>query len=155
MASRTYQLIEGKFSARVNPKDGFAISESKEARARKVPEFLVPLLYSEKPTRIIITVENTIFGALFGERPVDWGAVLKDVVQWLYAGMEKSKAIALCPYIFHLYHTDECLLQGEKKDYQIAEAVLTHNVEPEEEDEPEASEDLERESLSSKEVQEI
>ena len=86
---------------------------------------------------------------------MDWGAILKDIVQQLYLGIGKSKAMPLCPYIFHLYHIVECLLQGKKKDYRIAEALLKHNVELEEEEELEASEDSERESLSSKEVQEI
>ena len=80
MASRTDRFIDDKFSARVNPKDGFAIADYKEARARKVLEILVPLLYLEKPTRVTITVGNTIFGALSGERPIDWGQVVKDVV---------------------------------------------------------------------------
>ena len=43
-------------------------------------EFLVPLLYLEKPTRVTIMVGNTIFGALSWERPIDWGQVMKDVV---------------------------------------------------------------------------
>ena len=71
MASRTDRFIDGKFSARVNPKDRFAVAECKEARARRVLDFLVPLLYLEKPTRITITMENTIFKALSGERPVE------------------------------------------------------------------------------------
>ena len=69
--------------------------------------------------------------------------------------MGKSKATPLYPYVFHLYHTDKCLLLSEKKDYRIAKALLKHNVELEEEEEPETSEDSERKSLSSKEVQEI
>ena len=80
MASRTDHFINGKFSAQVNPKYGYAVSECKEARARRVLELLVPLLYPEKPTRITITVGNTIFRALSGERLVDWGQVVKDVV---------------------------------------------------------------------------
>ena len=71
MASRTNRFIDGKFSARVNPKDGFAVADCKEARTRRVLEFLVPLLYPEKPTKVTITVGNTIFGALSGERRVD------------------------------------------------------------------------------------
>ena len=80
MASRTDRFIDGKFSERVNPKDGYAVVDCKEPRARKVLEFLVPLLYSEKPTRVTLMVGNTIFGALSGERPVDWGVVVKDLV---------------------------------------------------------------------------
>ena len=71
MALRTDKFIEGKFSAWVNPKDGFAVLECKKARARRVVEFLVPLLYPEKPTKVTKMVGNTIFGALSGERLVD------------------------------------------------------------------------------------
>ena len=71
MASRTNRFIDGKFSGRVNPKDGYAVVDCKEPRATKVLEFLIPLLYPEKPTRVTITVGNTIFGALSGERSVD------------------------------------------------------------------------------------
>ena len=69
MALRTDQFIEGKFSARVNPKDEFAVIECKDVRARRVLEFLVPLLYPEKPkSRVTIMVGNTIFGALSWEK---------------------------------------------------------------------------------------
>ena len=71
MASWTDQFIDGMFSGHVNPKDGYAVVDCKDLRVKRVLEFLVPLLYPEKPTRVTITVENTIFGALSGERPVD------------------------------------------------------------------------------------
>ena len=71
MASRTDRYIDGMFSGRVNPKDGYAVADCKDPRVKRVLEFLVPLLYPEKPTRVTITVGNTIFGALSGERPVD------------------------------------------------------------------------------------
>ena len=71
MASRTDRFIDGMFSGRVNPKDGYAVVDCKDPRAKRVLEFLVPLLYPEKPTRVTITVGNTIFGALSGERPID------------------------------------------------------------------------------------
>ena len=71
MASRTDRFIDGMFSGRVNPKDGYAVADCKDPRVKRVLEFLVPLLYPEKPTRVTITVGNTIFGALSGERPVD------------------------------------------------------------------------------------
>ena len=71
MASRTDRFIDGMFSGRVNPKDGYAVVDCKDPRARKVLEFLVSIMYPEKPTRVTITVGNTIFGALSGERQVD------------------------------------------------------------------------------------
>ena len=71
MASRTDRFIDGMFSGRVNPKDGYAVADCKDPRIKRVLEFLVPLLYPEKPTRVTIMVGNTIFEALSGERPVD------------------------------------------------------------------------------------
>ena len=138
--------------------------DCKDPRVKRLLEFLVPLLYLEKPTRVTITVGNTIFGALSGERPVDWGIVVKDLVQRLLSGMGKSKATPICPYIFHLYHLHELLLPAKKKEYRIQEALVKHNVESEEEEEPnspansdeeESSDDSECESLLPSEVREI
>ena len=163
MASRTNRFIDGMFSGRVNPKDGYAVADCKDPRVKRVLEFLVPLLYSKKPTRVTITVGNMIFGALSGERPVDWGIVVKDLVQRLLSRMGKSKATPICPYIFHLYHSHELLLPAEKKEYRIQEALVKH-VESEEEENPdssanpeeeESSDDSECESLTPSEVQEI
>ena len=165
MASRTDQFIDGMFSGRVNPKDRYAVADCKDPRVKRVLEFLVPLLYPEKPTRVTITVGNTIFGALFGERPVDWGIVVKDLVQRLLSGMGKTKATPICPYIFHLYHSHELLLPAEKKEYRIQEALVKHNVESEEEedldslanpDEEESSDNSDEcESLTPSEIREI
>ena len=153
MASRTEWFIDGKFSSWVNPKDGYAIVDYKEPKARRVLEFLVPLLFPEKPTRVTITVGNTIFGALSGEGLVDWGMVVKDLVQRLLSKMGRSKATPICPYVFHLYQLHEFLLPAEK-EYWIKEALLKHNVESEGE-EAESSDDLECESLTSGEIREI
>ena len=164
MASRTDKFIDDKFSGRFNSKDGYAVVDCKEPRARKVLEFLVPLLYPEKPTRVTITVGNTIFRALSKERPIDWDIVVKDLVQRLVFGMGKSKATPICPYMFHLYHSHELLLSAKKKEYRIKEALLKHNVEskgeedsesPANPDEEESSDNSECESLSSGEIREI
>ena len=164
MASGTDRFIDGMFFGRVNPKDGYAVVDCKDPRVKRLLEFLVPLLYPEKPTRVTITVGNTIFGALSGERPVDWGIVVKDLVQRLLFGMGKSKATPICPYIFHLYHSHELLLPAEKKEYRIQEALVKHNMESEKEEEPgslanpdeeESSDDSECESLTPSEVREI
>ena len=165
MASRTDRFIDGMFSGRVNPKDGYAVADCKDPRVKRVLEFLVPLLYPEKPTRVTITVGNTIFGALSRERPVDWGIVVKDLVQRLLSGMGKSKATPICPYVFHLYHSHELLLPAEKKEYRIQEALAKHNVESEEDEDsaspanPDKEESLddsdECESLTPSEIREI
>ena len=161
---RTDRFIDGMFSGRVNPKDGYAVVDCKDPRVKRVLEFLVPLLYPEKPTRVTITVGNTIFGALFGERPVDWGIVVKDLVQRLLSGMGKSKATPICPYVFHLYHSQKLLLPAEKKEYWTKETLLKYNIESEGEedsvspanlDEEESLYDSECESLTPSEIREI
>ena len=78
--------------------------------------------------------------------------------------MGKSKVTPICPYMFHLYHLHELLLPAEKKEYRTKEALLKHNVESEEAEDPErptnldeedSSDDSECESLSSGEIREI
>ena len=165
MASRTDWFIDRMFSGRVNPKDGYAVADCKDPRVKRVLEFLVPLLYLEKPTRVTITIRNTIFGALSGKRPVDWRIVVKDLVHRLLSGMGKSKATPICPYIFHLYHSHELLHPAEKKEYWIQETLVKHNVESEEDEDPaspansdeeESSDDSDEcESLTPSEIREI
>ena len=164
MASWTDRFIDGMFSGRVNPKDGYAVVDCKDPRAKRVLEFLVPLLYPEKPTRVTITVDNTIFGALSGERLVDWRIVVKDLIQRLLSRMGKSKATLICSYVFHLYHSQELLLPTKKKEYRTKEAFQKYNVESEGEDDPESPanldeeeslDDSEYESLTPSEIREI
>ena len=102
-APRTDKFIGGKFQNAANPKDGFAIADCEDSRAKRVLEFLIPILYPEKPTRVTVTVGNTIFGALLGERKVDLRVVLQAVVAKLVEGARKLKATPIGPYLFHLY----------------------------------------------------
>ena len=54
-------------------------------------EFVVPIMYPEKPSRVILTVGNTIFGALSEVRKINWGQVLQEVVGKLFSTLEKGK----------------------------------------------------------------
>ena len=67
-ASRTEKFVGDKFSTSINPKDGHAVVDCVDPREKRVLEFIVPILYLEKPARIIVTVANTIFGTLSGAR---------------------------------------------------------------------------------------
>ena len=64
MANRTDKYVEGKFLHEVDPKDGFPVRECKDARERRLLQFLVPIVHPDKPTRVIRTLGNTIFGAI-------------------------------------------------------------------------------------------
>ena len=129
--SRTDQFIGKKFWNAANPKDGFAIAYCEDSRAKKVLEFRIPILYPEKPTQVTVTVGNTIFVALLGERKVDWGIVLQAVVAKLVEGARKLKATPIGPYLFHLYMGHEALSKEEMVAYDIGLDLLKYNCTPE------------------------
>ena len=103
MANRTDKFVEGKFLYEVDPKDGFLVREFRNDRERRVLQFLVPIVHPDKPTQVIRTLGNTIFGALEGERPVDWAKISMDLVNRLVDGAGKSKSTSICPFLYHLY----------------------------------------------------
>ena len=81
----------------MNPKDGYAVSDCEDFRAKQVLEFLIPILYSEKPTRVTVIVGNKIFRALLGDQPVDWGLLIYDVVGRMVRLVLKGKPTMVCP----------------------------------------------------------
>ena len=129
--SRKDKFIGRKFQNAANPKDGFAIADCKDSRAKRVLEFLIPILYPEKPTRVTVTIGNTIFGALLGEQKVDWGIVLQAVVAKLVEGARKLKATPIGPYLFHLYMGHELLNGEEMVAYEIGLDLLKYDCTPE------------------------
>ena len=129
-ASKTDKFIGGKFQNTANPKDGFAIADCKDSRAKRVLEFLIPILYPEKPTRVTVMVGNTIFGALLGERKVTWGILLQAVVAKLVDEVRKFKATPIGPYLFHLYMGQELLNREEMVAYKIGLDLLKYNCTP-------------------------
>ena len=60
-----------------------------------------------------IMVGNTIFGALTGEMKVEWILAMRDVMQKVVFGVGKSKPTSTCPYIFHLYHSQD-MMRGDE-----------------------------------------
>ena len=55
----------------VDPKDGYPVRNCRDAQNSRLLEFIVPIIHSDKPTHVTITIENTIFRALDGGRPID------------------------------------------------------------------------------------
>ena len=135
-AFQTDKFIGGKFWNAANPKDGFAIADCEDSRAKRVLEFLIPIFYPEKPTWVIVTMSNTIFGALLGERKVDWGIVLQAVIAKLVEGAQKLKATSIGPYMFHLYMRQEVLSTEEMAAYDIGLDLFKYNCTPKLEPEP-------------------
>ena len=71
MAIQVERFAEDKFANPPHAKDGYPLPKCKDPRARRMLEFVVPILYLEKPARITVTIGHTIFGAYIGEREVD------------------------------------------------------------------------------------
>lgn len=79
LVNRKDEFVKDKFRGPVNPKDGFAIEDCIEARQWRFLEFLVLVLHPKKPTRVTITLGNTIFGSLSENRKVDWSRIVSGV----------------------------------------------------------------------------
>ena len=71
LANRMDTFVDGKFAHMVDLKDEYPIRDCRDTQNRQLLEFIVPIIHPNKPTRVTITIENTIFGALDGGWPVD------------------------------------------------------------------------------------
>lgn len=109
----------GKFQNTPHTKDGYNVSNCKDERERRVLEFLVPILNLDRGNRMTITLGNTIFGALSGDRKIDWGVVLREYIAKLCTGVGKTKPSCICPFLYHLYHAQDCMMAQEKQDYIV------------------------------------
>ena len=112
--------MEGKFLHEVNPKDRFLVRECRDVRNRRLLEFIVPIVHLDKPTQVTRTIGNTIFGALDGKRPVDWGRVFINLVNKLVGAVGKTKPTPICPFLYDLYESQGLLIEEEEIDYRAA-----------------------------------
>ena len=74
-------------------------------------------MYPDKPTLVTRTLGNTIFGALTGDRPVDWAKIFMDLVNRLVGGAGKMKPTPICPFLYHLYESQGLLTEDKETDY--------------------------------------
>ena len=88
-------------------------------------------MHPDKPTWVTRTTGNTIFGALSGERLVDWGKVFSELVQRLVGGVGKSKPTPICPFLYHLYECKGLLTEEEETDYTTAKELNRYRISPE------------------------
>ena len=98
-------------------------------RERRMLEFIMPVLNPEKPKRITLTMANTLFGALSGVRPVNWGVLIHEVVSRAipYIG---RKPFYFPPFILHLYQHYECATIEEEDMLTIAKEEVVYKLQP-------------------------
>ena len=125
----------------VDPKDGYSVSDYRVDRHRRLLEFLIPIVHLDKPTRVTITIGNTIFGALDGGREVDWGMVFRDMLQRLAKGVGKPKPTPICPFLFHLYEGQGLLTADEDLDYRTAKEMAGYRITLDPDSQPRSNED--------------
>lgn len=140
-ATRNEPWVNGKFNLDIDAKDGHAVSSCIDPRERRVLEFVVPILYPEKPNRVTKEIGNTIFGALSGKVKIRWGQVIYDIVAKLVSVLGSRRITPLAPYLFHLYGKFGCLRKEEQEKLAVARDCLELGVEEEEEDDPEEESD--------------
>ena len=130
MANRTDKYVEGKFLHEVDPKDGFPVRECKDAQEHRLFEFLVPIVHPDKPTWVTRTLGNTIFGAISGERSVDWSIIFMELVNRLVGGAGKTKPTPIYPFLYHLYESKGLLTEDEETDYKAAQELNRYRITP-------------------------
>ena len=131
MAHQTDLYIKGKFQNDADPKDGFPIRDCRNSRERRLLEFLVPIVHPDKPTRVTRTIGNTIFGALSGDKLVDWVKVFSELVERLVSGAGKAKPTPICPFLYHLYECKGLLMEEQETDYTMAKELNRYRISPE------------------------
>ena len=130
MANRIDQYIEDKFQNYADPKDGFPVRDCRDARERRVLEFLVPIVHPDKPTQITRTLGNTIFGALSGERFVDWSRIFMELVNRLVGGVGKTKSTPIGPFLYHLYESKGLLTEDKETNYKAMQELNRYWITP-------------------------
>ena len=141
LSNQTEGHHEGRFMHEVYPKDGYSVSDCRVDRHRRLLEFMIPIVHPDKPTRVTITIGNTIFGALDGGREVDWEVVFRDMVQRLAKGVGKPKPTPICPFLFHLYEGQGLLTVDEDLDYWMAKEMAGYRITPDPDSQPGSDED--------------
>ena len=128
LAKRTDKYMEGKFLHDVNPKDRFSVKKCRDARNRRLLEFIVSIVHPDKPTQVTRTIGNIIFGALDGDNPVDWEKVFMDLVHKLVGEVGKTKPTPICPFLYHLYKSQDLLTEEEETDYRAAQELTRYRI---------------------------
>jgi hypothetical protein len=129
ICTRNEDHASGKFVNPVHSKDGYLTADCKDPRARRVLEFLVPILLPEKGARVTVGMASTILGSFSGKRPVDWGMVFAEQVKKMVAGIGSTKPSGLSPFLFHLYKEHGCLDEDELRYYKATHVEEAYGFE--------------------------
>ena len=128
-AGRKDGLFVGKFDRQVDPKEGLHPANCRNPKERRMLEFMLPILNPEKPKRLTLTMANTMFGALFGVRPVNWGLLIQELVARSIPSIGQKPSY-LSPFILHLYQHYGCTTWEEDDMIMIAVEEINYKLQP-------------------------
>ena len=135
-ASRKDSLHVGKFRGDHDPRDGFHPGNCQNPREQRIIEFILPILSPEKPKRLNITMANTLFGAISGVSPVNWGRLIQEYAEKSIPHIGRKPSF-LSPYILHLYQHYSYINEAEEVVLTIMEDEVVYKLGPDvEETEP-------------------
>ena len=115
-------------------------------------KYLEAILSPERSNRITVTLANTIFGALSGDRKVDWGVVMRDQTKRLVGDIGKSKPSPITPFLYHLYQAHGWLTNRELDSYDTAKAMSEFEIEDPDEEAGQEEEDSEANTILGEEA---
>ena len=90
---------------------------------------MMPILNPEKPKRVTLTVANTLFGALSGVRPVDWGVIIHEIVARGISQIGK-KPFYVSPFIMNLYEFHHCTTVDEDDKLLSGREEILYKLQP-------------------------
>lgn len=119
LCSRKVKVVKDLFGGGPDSHDGYKVENCNEIRIKTVLEFLAPIINPDKPLRLQVRLANTIVGAFRGVIEVDWGVLIRDLVQRLAKNVGKTRPSPLSPFLYHLYRHHEILSEQEEDDYKL------------------------------------
>jgi hypothetical protein len=114
-------------------REGWELTDIKNPEARRVVGFMNPIFHPEKPKRITVKWASVFIGAMIGEFTVDWGLMMKTIVDRQVANLRKTKKQTTClpSFLIHLYRNRGLLSPKEIREYDEIKSIQQY-AEPEE-----------------------
>ena len=88
---------------------------------------MMPILNPEKPKWVTLAVANTLFGALSGVRPVNWGVIIHEIVARGISQIGKKPSY-IFPFIMHLYEYHHCTTVDEDDKLVTAREEILYKL---------------------------
>ena len=87
----------------------------------------MPIFNLEIPTRISLTMADTLFGAVFRVWPVNWRLVICEEVEQASPNIGRIP-FYLSPFILHIYKHDDYIKEDEEDLLTITAEKVTYKV---------------------------